>query len=209
MSMEISGNYKDYKNEYLERAQTEQDKVKRTSQEQRAEDKSEGVPIPKDEYISSEKSGSKPSGLYRLGQDENGNPKVMYDDPKRAAKAKDVQPKEEPAKKAEKCTTNTDNVDREIEKLKEEKKQLEQLSTYTVLYDQTQLAIRIKASDKNLAKLDTSQINASIDLNGMGVGDYEVPVKITLPDGYELVDSVKTTIHIKEKAVANKTTGTN
>ena len=121
MSMEISGNYKDYKNEYLERAQTEQDKVKRTSHEQRAEDKSEGVPIPKDEYISSEKSGSKPSGLYRLGQDENGNPKVMYDDPKRAAKAKYVQPKEEPAKKAEKCTTNTDNVDREIEKLKEEK----------------------------------------------------------------------------------------
>ena len=126
MSMEISGNYKDYKNEYLERAQTEQDKVKRTSQEQRTEDKSEGVPIPKDEYISSEKSGSKPSGLYRLGQDENGNPKVMYDDPKRVAKAKDVQPKEEPAKTAEKCTTNTDNVDREIEKLKEEKKQLEQ-----------------------------------------------------------------------------------
>ena len=126
MSMEISGNYKDYNNEYLERAQTEQDKVKRTSQEQRAEDKSEGVPITKDEYISSEKSGSKPSGLYRLGQGENGNPKVMYDDPKRAAKAKDVQPKEEPAKKAEKCTTNTDNVDREIEKLKEEKKQLEQ-----------------------------------------------------------------------------------
>lgn len=126
MSMEISGNYKDYKNEYLERAQTELDKVKRTSQEQRAEDKSEGVPIPKDEYISSEKSGSKPSGLYRLGQDENGNLKVMYDDPKRAAKAKDVQPKEEPAKKAEKCTTNTDIVDREIEKLKEEKKQLEQ-----------------------------------------------------------------------------------
>ena len=37
MSMEISGNYKDYKNEYLERAQTEQDKVKRISQEQRAE----------------------------------------------------------------------------------------------------------------------------------------------------------------------------
>ena len=35
MSMEISGNYKDYKNEYLERAQTEQDIVKRTSQEQR------------------------------------------------------------------------------------------------------------------------------------------------------------------------------
>ena len=126
MSMEISSNYKDYKNEYLDRVQTGQDKVKEASQDQRGEDKNEGIPVPKDEYISSEKSGSKPSGLYRLGQDENGNPKVMYDDPKRVAKAKDVQPKEEPAKKAEKCTTNTDNVDRKIEKLKEEKKQLEQ-----------------------------------------------------------------------------------
>lgn len=126
MSMEISSNYKNYKNEYLDRVQTGQDKVKESSQDQRGEDKNEGIPVPKDEYISSEKSGSKPSGLYRLGQDENGNPKVMYDDPKRVAKAKDVQPKEEPAKKAEKCTTNTDNVDREIEKLKEEKKQLEQ-----------------------------------------------------------------------------------
>ena len=126
MSMEISSNYKDYKNEYLDRVQTGQDKVKEASKDQRGEDKNEGIPVPKDEYISSEKSGSKPSGLYRLGQDENGNPKVMYDDPKRVAKAKDVQPKEEPAKKAEKCTTNTDNVDREIEKLKEEKKQLEQ-----------------------------------------------------------------------------------
>ena len=148
MSMEISGNYKDYKNEYLERAQTEQDKVKRTSQEQRAEDKSEGVPIPKDEYISSEKSSSKPSGLYRLGQDENGNPKVIYDDPKRAAKAKDVQPAQKTpspatpcsAKQAEKCTTNTDNVDREIEKLKEEKKQLEQ-------------QIKAAAGDKEKAKV--------------------------------------------------------
>ena len=99
MSMEISSNYKDYKNEYLDRVQTGQDKVKEASQDQRGEDKNEGIPVPKDEYISSEKSGSKPSGLYRLGQDENGNPKVMYDDPKRAAKAKEVQPKEEPAKR--------------------------------------------------------------------------------------------------------------
>lgn len=140
MSMEISGNYKDYKNEYLDRVQTGQDKVKEASQDQRGEDKNEGIPVPKDEYISSEKSGSKPSGLYRLGQDENGNPKVMYDDPKRVAKAKDVQPKEEPAKKAEKCTTNTDNVDREIEKLKEEKKQLEQ-------------QIKAAAGDKEKAKV--------------------------------------------------------
>ena len=140
MSMEISSNYKDYKNEYLDREQTGQEKIKEASQDQRGEDKNEGIPVPKDEYISSEKSGSKPSGLYSLGQDENGNPKVMYDDPKRVAKAKDVQPKEEPAKQAEKCTTNTDNVDREIEKLKEEKKQLEQ-------------QIKAVAGDKEKAKV--------------------------------------------------------
>ncbi len=121
MPMEIGSCYKNYEKEYLERVQTEQDKIKGVSQEQSAEDKSKDMRVPKDEYISSEKSENKPSGLYRLGQDENGNPKVMYDDPRKAAKAK-----EEPAKKAEECTTNTDNVDREIEKLKEEKKQLKQ-----------------------------------------------------------------------------------
>lgn len=39
MSMEISSNYKDYKNEYLDRVQTGQDKVKEASQDQRGEDK--------------------------------------------------------------------------------------------------------------------------------------------------------------------------
>lgn len=121
MSMEINSNYTHYKSEYFERAQAETDQVKVASKEQIAEDSSKGMPIPKDEYISSEESENKPVGLYRLGQDENGNPKVLYDDPKKAAKQSG-----EPAKKAEECTTNTDLVDKEIEKLKEEKKQLEQ-----------------------------------------------------------------------------------
>lgn len=122
MSMEISGNYKDYKNDYLEGVQAERDQAKEVLKEQSAENRKEGIFVPKDEYISSEKSGSKPSGLYRLGQDESGNPKVLYDDPKKAVTPQ----KDEPAKKSEECTANTDNVDREIEKLKEEKKQIEQ-----------------------------------------------------------------------------------
>lgn len=47
--------------------------------------------------------------------------KEAYGDSKKVTKSKD-----EPAPKAEKCTTNTDNVDKEIERLKEKKKQLEQ-----------------------------------------------------------------------------------
>lgn len=100
MSMEVNSNYKNYKNDYPER-------IQEPLKEQGTGNKSEGIPVPKDEYISSEKSGSRTSGLYHMGKDENGNPKVLYDDPKKA-------------------TTNTDKVDREIEKLKEQKKQLEQ-----------------------------------------------------------------------------------
>ena len=115
MSMEVSSNYKDYKNDYLERLQEEREKAKEVQKEQGAGNKSEGIPVPKDEYISSEQSGSRPSGLYHVGKDENGNPKVLYDDPKKAD-----------GEDAEKCTTNTDKVDREIENLKRQKQQLEQ-----------------------------------------------------------------------------------
>lgn len=58
--------------------------------------------------------------LYASMQNAN-DAKVLYEDPKKVPKTKDVKAEEKPAKKAEKCTTNTDNVDREIEKLKEDK----------------------------------------------------------------------------------------
>lgn len=119
MSMEVNNRYE---NPYLDKVwMNQQEKAEKSTKNS---DK-ENIPTPKDEYISSEKSGEKPSGLYRIGQDENGNPKVIYDDPEKAKKGKDVKPGE-PAKDAEKTTTNTDKVDREIEKLKEEKKQIEQ-----------------------------------------------------------------------------------
>lgn len=144
MSMEISSNYKDYKKDYLEKVQAEQDKTKEVGKEQSA-----GIPVPKDEYISSEKSGSKPSGLYHLGQDESGNPKVLYDNPKKVARAKDTTSKAEPAKKAGECTTNTDNVDREIQKLKEEKKQLEQQIRATAGNEE-----KVKGLEKKLAQIE-------------------------------------------------------
>ena len=146
MSMEVSSNYKDYKNDYLERLQEEREKAREAQKEQGAGNKSEGIPVPKDEYISSEQSGSRPSGLYHMGKDENGNPKVLYDDPKKASgtdrngesgvrannpeKNKEAeQPKVRSGGReddAEEVTGNTDAVDREIEKLKKEKQQLEQ-----------------------------------------------------------------------------------
>ncbi len=101
MSMEINGRYSQYQTDYAERLKAGQEEAKET----------EKIPVPHDEYVSSEKSGVKPNGLYRLGQDEDGKKKVFFDDPK---------------KSEEKCTGSTDEVDREIKKLKEKKKQLEQ-----------------------------------------------------------------------------------
>ena len=87
MSMEVSSNYMDYKSDYLERLQEEREKIKEDPKEQGVGNKREGIPVLKDEYISSEQSGSRPSGLYHMGKDENGNPKVLYDDPKKVGGA--------------------------------------------------------------------------------------------------------------------------
>ncbi|MCI8770726.1 MAG: hypothetical protein HFH73_06195 [Lachnospiraceae bacterium] len=127
MSMEISGSYGQYKANYAERVQAEQGQIKEI--QERKEEALDKNPI-QDEYISSEKSATKPTGLYRLGQDENGNRKVFFDNPEKTEDADEKgQPKissDTPEKSAEKCTANTDKVDREIEKLKEKKQQLEQ-----------------------------------------------------------------------------------
>lgn len=116
MAMEINGIRPDYIREYPEVNKTE-----------KSENNASANKILQDEYVSSEKAGNKPSGLYRLAQDENGNRKIVYDDPhKKERAASDGVKSAGGDDKSEKCTTNTDSVDKEIEKLKEEKKQIEQ-----------------------------------------------------------------------------------
>ncbi len=128
MAMEINGSYGSYNTDYEEALRAK--RQERTEEAERAREagKDAGAgPVPKDEYISSEASGNRPSGLYRLGQDEDGNPKVLYDDPKKPAgnrAAEKADQDEDPKASGQKCTSNTDRVDQEIRKLKEQKKQL-------------------------------------------------------------------------------------
>ncbi len=133
MSMEISNRYS---LDYINKVHTEQT-AKAAERAEEAEtskekDKPEIVPAPKDEYISSEKSGKKPSGLYHMGQDENGNLKIIFDAPPKAEEAESEQPKGAKLKGApdndrvQVTIGNMDKVKDEIKKLKEEKKQLEQ-----------------------------------------------------------------------------------
>lgn len=126
MSMEIHGSCGQYQTDYAEKLKEQQEKLKGTDKTQESKNASQKVPALQDEYVNSEKSGAKPSGLYRVGQDEEGKKKIFFDDPKKSDNAgRDGQPKvrsDEP----EKCVGNTDKVEREIRALKEKKKQLEQ-----------------------------------------------------------------------------------
>lgn len=116
MSMKINGIYSDSGTSYAERLKAEQffdraEKAEETNKVHKDPESSDKIPVPCDEYICSERSRVKPSGMYQLGQNEDGSRKIVFDGPK---------------KSGEKCVGNTDKVDREIKKLKEKQQQLEQ-----------------------------------------------------------------------------------
>lgn len=138
MAMEIR-TYGNYGTDYEEQLRAKrQERAEEAERAEKEAGKDNGrIPEPRDEYISSEASDRKPTGLYRLGQDENGNPKVLYDDPNKtvreatekesaAKKPVDADKDEDPRAAGEKCVSSTDKVDQEIRKLKEQKRQLQQ-----------------------------------------------------------------------------------
>jgi hypothetical protein len=132
---------------------------------QKPEEESQGrQPKPvMDEYIPEEPQ--EPSGRYWMDKDEDGQPKIYFDDPERAGDAskqpvgvpetEDPDPADQGAKgpegkkdKDEVWEGNSDKVDREIEKLKKKKEELEQrLNTET---DEA----KIKALERQLAQVE-------------------------------------------------------
>ena len=67
-----------------------------------------------------------------------------------------------------------------------------------------QIAVRFKSDTEDMDDLDTERDNkASIDLDGKKEGDYEVPVMIVLPDGYETVEDVTTEVVISSGTAAD------
>ena len=52
--------------------------------------------------------------------------------------------------------------------------------------------------DRSLDELNTSDIEASIDLTGKEAGSYQIPVEITLPEGYSLVSTVNADVKLSE-----------
>ena len=72
-----------------------------------------------------------------------------------------------------------------------------------VTFETAQIEVRIKSDTKDLDDLNNERdIKASIDLDGKKEGNYEVPVTIVLPDGYETVENVTTEVVISSGIVA-------
>lgn len=92
----------------------------------------------KDEYVPEGEKKREPYGRYWLGKDEDGSPKIYFEDPEAAGTPEGEDPKKDEEPKApgkaappdrigkeEKCRGSTDAVDREIKRLKEKKEKLE------------------------------------------------------------------------------------
>ncbi len=116
-----------------------------------------------DEYVPEEKR--EPFGRYWLGRDEDGRPKIYFDNPERTAESpkppedapgaeksepdKGPEGPEKPGrKKEERCVCNTDQVDREIEQLKRKKAELEQRASAETD------AARVKDLERQLAQTE-------------------------------------------------------
>lgn len=67
-----------------------------------------------------------------------------------------------------------------------------------VSFEIDKMEVRIKAVDGDIEALSEDDIKASVDLSDKKEGSYEVPVKITLPKGYELIQDVKTEIKVSK-----------
>lgn len=66
-----------------------------------------------------------------------------------------------------------------------------------VTFETAQIELRIKSDTENMDDLDAKKdIKLSIDLDCKKEGNYEVPVKVVLPDGYETVEDVTTEVVI-------------
>ena len=154
---------------------TTAEKVLGTPKVQKSEEESQSRQLKPvmDEYIPEEPQ--EPSGRYWMGKDEDGQPKIYFDDPERAAdapkqpegtpdakkpeadapEAEEPDPEGQGAKgpegkkdKGETWECNTDKVDREIEKLKKKQQELEQrLNTET---DEA----KIKDLERQLAQVE-------------------------------------------------------
>lgn len=73
-----------------------------------------------------------------------------------------------------------------------------------VAFDAAQIEVRVKKTEEDLEDLKEKNIKASIDLKDVKEGSYEMPVNISIPEGYELVDEVTTGVEVSKISTAEE-----
>lgn len=71
-------------------------------------------------------------------------------------------------------------------------------------FDAAQIEVRVKKTKEDMDDLREKDIKASIDFKDKKEGSYELPVKIQIPEGYELVDDVTTGVEVSEISTAEE-----
>lgn len=74
-----------------------------------------------------------------------------------------------------------------------------------VTFETAQIVLRIKSESEDLEDLNINEdVKAEIDLKDKEAGNYKVPVKLSLPDGYEMVEDVYTEVVISPASVSDE-----
>ena len=80
-----------------------------------------------------------------------------------------------------------------------------QAANMTAVITDDSVTVRVKGSEEDLDALKESDIKLSIDTSKYtSEGEYNVPVDVTLPEGYELVEKV--TVRVTLTPLAEKQT---
>lgn len=78
---------------------------------------------------------------------------------------------------------------------------------YNAVFADAVVDVRVQGSERALAGLSESDIQAEVDLSGVPEGEQTVPVKITLPDGLSLESEVETKMTISKTVVSPEAAG--
>lgn len=69
-----------------------------------------------------------------------------------------------------------------------------------LVFGQEKITVRLKGKDEDLKNLKPETVQMKIDLKGYKEGEYTVPVTVTMPGGYELVDEIAVKVKLVAKA---------
>lgn len=74
---------------------------------------------------------------------------------------------------------------------------------YRVSFDVTQVSVALRGTASELEQISEADIKCTVDLNGLGIGVYRLPLEIVASGNAQVVDQVQVTVYIQEKTAQN------